>query len=182
MIYVSIDIETTSLIPRPDHVLQVAMIREDTELADITPVEDLPTFSCFVSHEEIKGQAYALQMNAWILKILAGVETEKVPRRIIPKDAWEERAEIWLSSYCGDSPVVAAGKNVAGFDMQFFTPEFRKRFAHRTIDVGSVFIDWAKAKPLSLGDIIGHSISHDAVDDARDVIRALRKKYARTGA
>lgn len=181
MIYVSIDIETTSLVPHPDHILQVAMVKEDTELADTVPVEELPYFCCFIDQPEIKGQAYALQMNAWILKLLAKVEKAS-PHPIYDVTDWQLKALGWLKEQIPSGKITAAGKNVGTFDLLFLPPLIKHLFSHRVIDVGSVFIDWTKPKLPSLGEVLGREPAHDALEDARDVIRALRQKYAGTGA
>jgi oligoribonuclease (3'-5' exoribonuclease) len=61
MKYLSLDLETTCLQPSPKHILQVSMVVEDTDLA-LVPVTGLPHFTCFVKHDRIEGEAYALGM------------------------------------------------------------------------------------------------------------------------
>ena len=75
--------------------------------------------------------------------------------------------------------IVLAGKNVAKFDYHFLPESLKNRFHHRMIDPGSRFIDWSKDLPPSLDNlkkdlITEGEITHDAVEDARDVVRVLR--------
>lgn len=186
MRYISIDIETTGLDPGRDQVLSVAMVAEDTFTPNIK-VEDLPTFSCLVRHERYSGDAYALAMNAKLLEQLAGKGKAEASAQVFDgrrpngePAQWEEEAMAWLRRR--PAPLIAAGKNVAGFDLKFFHPKLRSGFHHRVIDPGSVFIDWDKDAPLGLGDLLKNikdgGVSHTAVDDARDVIRVLRRAYA----
>lgn len=179
MKYVSIDIETTGLDPAKDQVLMVAMIVEDTE--NTLPRELLPTFACFVKHPRYEGGPFALWLNSWIFEILAKNDESAYP--IYSVGEWENRAEEFLKEHFPEGKkIVPAGKNVGSFDLQFFSPTLKNKFAHRNIDPGSVFIDWKKDKPLSLDDIksnlgISGEVTHNAVDDAWDVIEVLRKTY-----
>jgi hypothetical protein len=82
--------------------------------------------------------------------------------------------------------IIPAGKNFDSFDRQFLknAPEFnRYKLAHRGIDMGGQFINWEKDKRVPSFDQcleragIDKIVSHKALDDAWDVIRALRTKY-----
>lgn len=78
-----------------------------------------------------------------------------------------------------------SGKNVAGFDMQFLPEDIDALFRHRTIDTGSVLIDWNekcvdsldKLKEKHLG---GGEVSHDMLEDAWDVIALNRITYPKS--
>ena len=210
MRYLSLDLETMGLAPQqPDRILQIAMVAEDTVTAKETKVEDLPYFTAIIMPEgEISGQITALAMNSWIL---VAIEMFKTKMKIsefknryaglgIPKETLDrahdafltnqigtidhivERANIWITSQFGAKDHInIAGKNVAGFDMPFLPYDLKKRFRHRCIDPGSIFVDWNLDRLPSSEDIakkLGiQSVSHDALGDARDVIRALRFKY-----
>jgi oligoribonuclease (3'-5' exoribonuclease) len=182
MKYVSIDIETTGLNPHKDQILMVAMIVEDTE--NKLPREESPTFACFCAQgiegaeERYEGSPYALWLNAWIFEALAKNDESKYPIY----HYWVPHALDFLEEHFPDQKVVPAGKNVGSFDLQFFPTVLRKKFIHRSIDPGSVFIDWKSDKPGSLDDIkrrldIKGEVTHDAVDDAWDVIEVLRTRY-----
>ena len=82
---------------------------------------------------------------------------------------------------------VAAGKNAAGFDLPFLPSEFRQAFHYRVIDVGSVALGaelgrWEKPSPPGLRELLDtihgpdepRGVTHDALEDARDVVRLLR--------
>lgn len=184
MKYVSIDLETTGLDRKRDQVIMVAMIVEDTE--NKLPREELPTFACLVRHgvegapQRYEGSPFALWLNAWIFEALAKNDESKYP--IYSSAEWETHARNFLEANFVGQKVVAAGKNVAGFDIQFLGEKITDKIFHRTIDPGSVFIDWKADKPDSLGDIkkkldIEGEVTHDAVDDAWDVIEVLRTQY-----
>lgn len=188
MKYLSLDIETTSLIADPSHILQVSMVVENTK--ECTQVEDLPHFTCFVRQSEIKGQAYALSMNGWILDILSG--RSKEPTCLYPilsanphdDNYWVQEALDFLGEHFGDKRITVAGKNVAGFDIPFLPFPLRRRFGHRVLDPGTLYVDWSIDTQVptfelckeraALPDI---TVKHDAREDAMDVIRLLRRFY-----
>lgn len=182
MRYVSIDLETTGLDPRNDQILQIAAVVEDTQKAYLE-LEELPRFVCFVKRERYFGQAFALQLNSWIFKILAGVQKTEYP--ILFPDAARNKLLEFFKAHFGDEKVVVAGKNAAGFDIPFLRNlEYDDEaaplpFHHRTIDPGSMFIDWSKKTPPALYELTGKQVSHDALEDALDVITVLRKGYAK---
>jgi oligoribonuclease (3'-5' exoribonuclease) len=183
MKYVSLDLETTCFVPDPHHILMVSMVVEDTK--NIKPLEELPHLTFFVDNGTlITGSPFALQMNAWILKILADKHGEsRYPIHV--KYVWPGVVLEFLNRHFGKSRIVAAGKNVAGFDLQFLPIEIKDRFVHRVLDPGSIFIDWEtdevppdmktcmrRAKILS-------EVTHDAYEDALDVINLLRTQYVK---
>jgi len=179
MKYVSIDLETTCLGPaQPEHILMVAMMVEDTDKK--LPREEIPTFACFVKRDRYDGTPFALWLNGWIFEALAKNDQSKYP--IYDPVEWVNKAQDFLNEHFPDTKAVAAGKNVAGFDLQFFPEKLKRKFIHRCIDPGSLFIDWSEDKPGSLDDIkkkleIEGEVTHDAVDDAWDVIQVLRTAY-----
>lgn len=212
MRYVAIDLETTGLDPRVDQVLMAALIIEDT--TDPTrPVEDLPTFAGLVRPRggRIVGDPYALSLNSWILQALASAKDYGSPLvNVVGKSYdhfpvyhgstdyvqdfedtdcgwWEAAAHQFLNrNFDPLEKINVAGKNAAGFDLRFLSQEgsLVKRFRHRVLDPGSVFVDWSKDCLPSLGDLkkqlsLQGPVTHDAVEDARDVIRALRQSYWR---
>lgn len=182
MKYVSIDIETTGLNPRKDQVLMVAIIVEDTE--NKLPREKLPTFACLCKcgfegvEPRYEGTPFALWLNSWIFEALAKNDESKYP---IYHD-WVPRALEFLEEHFPNQKVIPAGKNVGSFDLQFFPHILKKKFIHRSIDPGSVFLDWNSNGPESLDSIkhrlgISGEVTHNAVDDAWDVIEVLRTRY-----
>lgn len=202
MKYVSLDLETTCLEPRePKNILGISMVLEDTEKPDI-PVTQLPCFTCIVGHERCEGTPYALALNAWIFmeidKWQKGKQT-KYPvyhplnatsniqwlaglNGMYPEGTWLAAAMKWLDFHFGTDRINVAGKNVAGFDMQFLPPMLQQRFRSRVIDAGSVGVDWTQRTLPSLSDLkiragLGGVVSHDMWEDAMDVISYLRTTY-----
>ena len=84
--------------------------------------------------------------------------------------------------------IKVCGKNFASFDKVWIEnkiPNFNKyfQFHHRMMDVGSMFVDlkndqWIPdLKECMVRSGIEGEVSHNALQDARDVIRVLRTKY-----
>jgi oligoribonuclease (3'-5' exoribonuclease) len=182
MKYVSLDIETTSLEPAPENILQIAMVVEDT--SQNLPLLELPKFVCFIDQGEFKGQPYALALNGWILKEICAARQNKAtkwpvlkPHQVVPA------LQAFLHTHFGNKNAVAAGKNVAGFDMQFLPTDLKKMFKHRVLDPGCMFIDWATDDAPPGLEICKRRcglegvVSHDAYEDALDVIAVMRTKY-----
>lgn len=171
MHYVSLDIETTGLDPRTDQVLEVAMVLENTD--DIKPIKDLPYARWIFKHPKIVGDHFATQLNRDLIEECQESGSD-------PEDAWASIEEWSTYRAYRDVPVedklFVAGKNVGSFDLQFFPLTIRQLFHHRTIDPGSVFIDWITG-PKSLGELLGREVKHNALDDARAVIEILRRSY-----
>lgn len=195
MRYLSLDLETTGLDPQKDQILMVGAVVEDTEYPEI-PVEELPTFGCYVRHDRYEGNAFAIGMNGWIFDIISGrAENEDLyPIYNGYKDKeyyFGSELKYWVNyfkAFLNDNfpaidnkwlKIVLTGKNVAKFDYHFLPPKLQDVFHHRMIDPGSCFIDWSKDYLPSLENLkkkldIGNSVTHNAVEDARDVVRVLR--------
>lgn len=93
-----------------------------------------------------------------------------------------------LTSQMPKVHITAAGKNFATFDLKFLErlPRWKQVFKvrQRIIDPSVIFTNWTEDESLpslSLCKIRakmdGH-VAHDAVEDARDIIRLLRTQYA----
>lgn len=181
MKYLSIDIETTGLSPVKDQVLMFSGIVEDTEA--LLPLDKLPHLTFILRHERIVGHAFALQMNAWILALM--VDSEQQKYSVFDLDEALDHLQEFLRDNFGKGTITIAGKNVANFDWQFIKDWFDTigfKVRHRMIDPGSVFFDSTKGYLPNLDDIkeicgIEGEVTHDAYDDALDVIKVLRTKY-----
>jgi hypothetical protein len=177
--YVSVDIETTGLDEEVCQVIEIGAVIEDWT----SPVEDLPAFHCYVVHNPIVGEPYALSMHQKIFRRIATRE---------PGYDYLEPAEVgptlkfWLEAHGFDTkkPVIPAGKNFASFDRPrlYRLPGFNRgiKFHRRTIDPATLF--W---NPLVDQELPGTetcltragldpNVPHEAVDDARNVIRLVR--------
>ena len=196
MKYVSIDIETTGLDPETCQILQVGAVIEDTQ--NLVPLEELPKFNCIVEHPAYTGSPYALWLNSNLLKILGDMESLKKDERldyrkshnILPVGTVAASFNMWLShngfeqSETGGIVINVAGKNFASFDKHFLVklPNWpaRIQMRQRIMDPAILFMNWQKDESLpNLNKCIERAglsgeVSHDAVDDAIDVVRVIR--------
>jgi len=190
MPYIAIDIETTGLDDEKHQILEIGAVFEPGGGAEL-PLDQLPTWRCFVKHETYTGQPYALAMNSRCLYALA-----EQPQR---KDVIEAKyvalafAE-WLKNdvgYCAKS-ITPAGKNFAVFDYQFLKRvqswKYKVRFKHRMLDPATLW--WNPAEDLELPDMatcckragIEQLAAHEALDDAMTIVKLVRAAVAQIGA
>jgi DNA polymerase III epsilon subunit-like protein len=182
--YIAVDIETTGLMEY-DQILQIAMVYDDLK----SPVESLETHSFLIdnSTEEFHGvlDAYAISMNAWIFKELS--RATKSNHLIYPivqaRQIFHDKILKWHNQT--KEALTFAGKNVANFDLpalrrwRFLTPLNNQYISHRVIDTGSLyFTDFGYIPSQNeINQKIGRKpASHDALDDALDVVCAIRTK------
>lgn len=199
MKYVSIDIETTGLDPEKCQILQIGAVIEDTN--QVRQLEELATFNCVVEHPEYVGQPTALSMNSHLLKILGEMERfsdkeERINYRkvnnILPVGTVAQSFNMWLvangftATDNGAVVINAAGKNFATFDKLFLQklPNWSAKIQmrQRVIDPAIMFVDWLQDGSLpNLQTCIQRAslegeVTHDALQDAFDVIRVIRAK------
>jgi oligoribonuclease len=196
MKYVSIDVETTGLDPETCQIIQIGAVIEDTLMQK--PVDELPRFQCLVEHQHLSGSPFALKMNSEILAKLG--ELERADRKdrseirklhnILPTSLVAKSFKMWLSSNgfesTDDSPIsiTAAGKNFATFDKLFLQkiPGWNASISikQRVIDPAILFMDWQTDETLpNLKQCmeragIDGEVTHDALQDAIDVVRVIR--------
>jgi len=182
--YVSLDLETTCLTPNPNHILMFSFVLEDTDRPEV-PVEELPHFTGFVDQPTITGSAFALSMNSWILDRLSGRSMEPSKYEIYNAENFEKGAVRFLHEAFRGRRGTVAGKNVAGFDLQFLPYTVKGCFKHRVMDIGMACMDlaWDQQVPDLLECKkrcgIDTPVAHDAREDALDVIRCFRVLRAR---
>lgn len=196
MKYVSIDIETTGLDPEACQILQIGAVLEDT--LNPVPLEDLPSFKCIVEHENYSGSPFALSLNSWILKILGGLENKTKDERleyrkyhnILPAGLVAKSFQMWLIKNCvatdliGPVKINAAGKNFAGFDKVFLQklPNWGAniQIRQRILDPAILLTDWKTDESLPNLQVcidrckLTGEVTHDALQDAIDVVRVIR--------
>jgi oligoribonuclease len=200
MKYVSIDIETTGIDSKRDQILSIGAIIEDTKTK--LPYQELPKFHVALLHERIEGSHFAINMNkdliANINKYL--ISKKDVRCELIEKTGMEFRSpaeavnllhqflvDNGFGEYGEQLTINVAGKNFGTFDKLFLErlPAFKKciKFRNRILDPSILYVDWANDYALpSLNECkerggIPGAVTHDALEDAWDVIQALRKEY-----
>jgi len=181
MRYLSIDIETTGLEPDKDQILAFAAVLDTLETRHLH-VTELPFFYVPIRHERYHGNAIALSMNAEMMRKIGEDDDELYTIR---PDQLFESFTHWLHAIgVIGRRYVAAGKNFASFDRQFLNHldgRFKNLFHHRSLDPGTLFAKSCDEVPPSTEEC-GHRAGlkkqtdkvHDAVEDARYVVRLLR--------
>lgn len=182
--YVAVDIETTGLMEY-DQILQIALVYDDLK----SPIGSLERTSFLIdnSTEEFHGtlDAYAISMNAWIFKEIA--RGDKTNHLIYPSvQARNVFHDFLLKIHNKTKDAISfAGKNAAHFDLPalrrwgYITPMNENFISHRIIDTGSMYLPDFGYMPSQneINQKIGRKAStHDALDDAMDVVCAIRTK------
>lgn len=200
MKYLSIDIETTGLNPETSQILQIGIILEDTN--NPLPFDKIPKLNLIFRSSEIKGSLKALTINAELIaRICMYEESDYAIRSSMEKNlnaifTDEEFATsqitYWLiengfvPSTNGQITINVAGKNFGFFDKRFLEklPGFKQiQIRSRILDPSILYVDWKNDSTLpslkqckERAEIEGE-VTHDAIDDAWDVILTLRKFY-----
>ena len=185
MKYLSIDTETTGLNPDTCEILSFAAVVEDTDKPQI-PVEELPYVHYIFNKRIITGEPYALNMNRELIKTI----TEGVDRRLIDEASFVDKFSAFVAGNgLSVTKIKVAGKNFSAFDQRFINRLLIKRghsnitFSHRTLDPSPLFINFKEDEWLpgldecKIRSDVSGPVSHDALEDARDIIRVLRTKY-----
>jgi DNA polymerase III epsilon subunit-like protein len=182
MKYIAIDIETTGLDFHRNQILEIGMIADDLNTNET--INNLPQFHCYVTHDIIRGDPYALHMNA---EILRRISVKEEPFKYYGGKFVVERISAWLNAigYKDEKPTFA-GKNAAGFDLPFLdsTVDFRRiKRTHRTIDVGNLFVNLLDdvklpdlTECLKRAGFDGPTAHHTAIGDCTDVVKLVRRK------
>lgn len=182
--YVSIDIETTGIDDK-SHILQISAVYDDLK----SPISQLKTIDLPIKYKVLTHcEPYAMGMNADLLKKMMSKDF----KTYTPTEATTELLNFLesvreLNDKGNKRKVVLAGKNVASFDIpklrNFLTGEsvntFDNIIHYKTLDVGSLYFDVFKEN-VSLSEINKltnrAAVSHNALDDAFDVVYAVRHK------
>lgn len=194
MKYVSIDLETTGLDPDTCDVIEFAAVVDDTLKPDI-PVEQLPSFRRLVRREIYRGEPYALAMHGDLLREAAGTTQPACSPEMLYADFRQWCKERELIGRWNEPPqkILVAGKNFAGFDLRFLRRmrddegirgAWDEIFSHRVLDPAMLFALAEDDRPPSLEQCLDRagfvkSVSHQALDDARDVVRCIRAGLSR---
>lgn len=206
MKYVSIDLETTGLDPSSCDILEFAAVIDDTLKPEV-PVEHLPCFRALVVAESYHGEPCALAMHPGLFREIAAAGDQALPHRSTDGlaqhvkwtlgpgdlftlfDQWLEESGIYYPHLdtVARAKILVAGKNFAGFDMRFLRrmgPLWDRTFSHRVLDPAMLFVQAEDERPPSLEQCLDRAgfvktVSHQALDDARDVVRCIRAGLSR---
>ncbi len=169
---VSIDIETTGLDPERHSVLEIAAVVDKGE----GEVDWCQVVHCYIISEEVLGNLIALNMN------------KQAIQRIIKREdqfTYLDPSEVkdYFDSQLPKEQFTVAGANFANFDSRFLKKlGWLPNCFHRIMDIGNLCWNFSldgDALPSSQECLnrvgIKGNIKHNAIDDARDVLRIIRK-------
>lgn len=204
MKYVSLDVETTGIDPEENQIIEFGAIIEDSN--NPKSYDESPKFRRIVLQRSglYAGSAFALNLNSAIFKIISEIDSGKgvdfvhdhflnndwcFDDELIPQfKKFLNKNDINESPFTGVLEIVAAGKNFGSFDKQFIQrlPNFETygiKFNYRSLDPTLTFINWKEdVSPPSTNALkkranLSGGVSHEALDDAWDVIQLLRVNY-----
>lgn len=204
MKYISIDIETSGLDPINNQILSIGAILEDTE--NLLPFDEIPKYHVAILEETIVGSPFALHMNRELIgHISSYISTDDLdekndliqmtgmqflsPDRVVKSlyDFVFESGYFPLSKQYEPIKITVAGKNFGTLDKLFLEelPDWDVYFKirQRLIDPSILFVDWKTDKTMpSLFECkkragISGNVTHNALEDAWDVIQILRTTY-----
>lgn len=198
MRYISLDIETTGIDPEQHEILSIGAVIEDTN--NKVPLEELPKFYAIIPHKNITGNIKALDMNRELISIINEYndcdfrDIKELEDKYKAKFYSKENIVEAFSKFCFKNDIVCshynitfAGKNFGTFDKLFLEklPHWKERIhtAKQIIDPAILYTDWKKDNylpSLSLCKIrlgIEGIVTHNALDDALDVVKILRNFY-----
>jgi hypothetical protein len=184
-----LDIETLS-INRNGPIIEFAAVIDDLSMP--LPVKNLPKFHRYVTHETYNNcEPYAMAMHSEKLYRIA--DPKKHPEYKFSKNDFltKDFAE-WLltNGYSknagGRISINAAGKNFAGFDLQFINklPYFDSHFniSNMVLDPGPMYVTAKDVKCPDLDECIkragleGMEVTHDGMNEAIVVVELIRTK------
>jgi len=191
MKYLSLDTETLGLNPEEDSIIQVGYVLDD--LSNQKPEEELVKRNFFVQCEKIHGSPDTIEWHRtnglwerWMESL-----NKKTFDQIFDQIYWDTKEEFKLSDPISEK-INLAGKNLAMFDLKFLNridgfPSFFDRFFHRRIiDPAMFYTDLTIDKVLpnlteckSRAGLKDTEVTHDALDDAMDVVKLMRIEYER---
>ena len=183
---VSIDIETGGIEDNVD-ILEFAAVLDD--LSNPRPIEDLPFFQTYFIKDNYIGEPTALAMHPKIFKRIAtrekgynymsATKLGNVFKQFLIKNGYNsERDTVTIN---------AAGKNFAAFDLRFLKSKTdllkHVNIRSRILDPGILFLNKDDNSIPGMAECkkrcgLNEFISHEAKDDAIDVIMLLREKLS----
>ena len=184
MKYCSIDIETCGIDDNVD-ILEFAAVLDD--LSNPRPIEELPFFQTYFIKDNYIGEPTALSMHPKIFKriatrekgynYMAATKLGNIFKQFLIKNGYNvERDTVTIN---------AAGKNFAAFDLRFLKSKTdllkHVNIRSRILDPGILFLNKDDKAIPGMAECkkrcgLNEFISHEAKDDAIDVIMLLRAK------
>jgi len=193
MKYASIDIETSGLDPKNHDILEFAAVLDD--LKNPLPIKDLPVFHYHLNKKEpycVDPKAIKIHSRNILLDISNKVENNS-PYICYPEELFTRLSNfLFVNGYNDDNEKIylnVAGKNFATFDLMFLQEKIQKNdwsnisFRSRVIDPAILYFDHLKDNHLPNMETcldrasIKEKVTHNAVDDAIQVIKLIRRKY-----
>lgn len=189
MKYVSTDLETTGLVAEECQTLEIGAIVSDTS-DRTTPILELPKFHCLVWHPIVKGDPFAMALNARILKEIAGKRPYLQPEfasdgtPIYTVKQAVQAFKTFLIEHFGELKCInVAGKNFNKLDRPFLAAldkEFQEAFRARVLDPAILYVlpedECLPGTETCLQRAgLDPNVSHKALEDAGDIIRLIRR-------
>ena len=194
--YVSLDLETTGVDIEKVEVLQIGAVLDD----GFSPVNELETMNVLVENPIISyAENYATGLNSWIFQELMKKHEDRTYKTEKPGNAIVDLSGFLVKgaslAYKHDETysswsrrkVQIAGKNPGSIDVPILKNWAKRNNAsqwlndglidYRFIDVGNLYFALFGRNPglNEINKVTGRSeVSHDALDDAMDVIYAVR--------
>jgi hypothetical protein len=160
--------------------LEFAAVIADTN-EFVADVEKLPCFRTSLYHDRIEGEPYALCMHQNLLREIS----RGVSHTCMRESQLAIEFGLFLQKHDLKPPVTAAGKNFGSFDYQFLklVQHMDLMFLHRSLDPAILFLLPTDEKPPDLATCLERAgytgiVHHDALSDARDVVRCLQSRLA----
>jgi oligoribonuclease (3'-5' exoribonuclease) len=194
--YISVDLETSGLDLEKSEILEVGAVFDD----GVSPIEKLQSFSFVISLQVLThAEPYAVNMNARLFQAMVNKEGVSVVTAFDALTALfreaSSKAQMWdIDWKFKPGPrVYIAGKNAASFDIpiiksflkrhEYPAKELLQLIHYQVLDVGSMYFpDFGRIPSLSdISAKIGRKeVTHKALDDAFDVVHAIRHKFSNT--
>lgn len=190
--FVSIDIETTGLNPETCSIIEIGAVIDDW----LDPIDEPPTFHCYIKRHEYSGEPYALSMHPTIFRRIAieerGFNYFYPSEAVVYFGAWLKEFDAYQidpNNPDHEPRAVVAGKNFAMFDDKFLRklPHFDQhiKYHHRIIDPAMLF--WnplTDIKPPGTETCMQRAglqgtVAHNALDDAIVVSKMIHVAVGR---
>lgn len=196
---VSIDIETTGLDSETCQILSMGAVIEDTN--NTLSFREIPKFHAIILRDKIQGEPFALNMNKDLISLMVEYQKSNDVKKaeltaangIFIKEDELASQFLYFLTLNGfdykDAPIKinVIGKNFGTFDKLFLqkVEDWSKfiKINQRILDPSMLFTDFKNDEELpNLAECkrragFDGTVSHNALEDAWDVVLLLRNKY-----